>query len=172
MTDSVGAKVVFDSTCEEEGVQPLAVGGARDGGAALDRRHVGTILAFLRREVDQSSAILRDLAERLSDEFCALSRANDANDVQQRLFASSMALQNEDRVQQRLDDVRMALSILEHALNTGDPAIRADLDRAIIERLCLEETRGAFAVSVGLASPHLQSPGDVRKPSAGDVDLF
>jgi|GEM_PF-6480517 len=139
---------------------------------ACDRSHLATILAFLNREIDQSAAILRDLARSLSAEFCALSETDDQETIRQRMLTSTMALQNEDRVQQRLRDLRAVLSLLEHALHIESPATGTDLDHAIIDRFDLEEIRIAFAQSVGMVSALPSASSSVKTPSLGDVDLF
>lgn len=143
---------------------------ARDTG--IDRSHLNTILAFVNREIDQSATILHDFARNLSDEFCALSEAEDHDIIKERVLAATIALQSEDRVQQRLLDLRKTLSLLEQALLAGEPDVGADLDHAIIGQLNLDEIRFAFAQSVGMTSA-VPAPADPAKaPSIGDIDLF
>lgn len=138
----------------------------------IDGHHLASILAFLGHEIDQSAAMLRDLARSLSHELCALDYADGAESIQQRLIASTVALQNEDRVQQRLGDLRAAMSVLEKALVMDVPNDRANLDRAIINQLCLEEIRGAFALSIGMDDELSLPISKAKTPSLGDVDLF
>ena len=137
-----------------------------------DHRDLVPILAFVRQEVDESAAILRDLAERLSQALHALATTADRNVVQSSLFAATTALQNEDRVQQRLSDLGAALSVVERALIVGSPATGADLDRTVIDSLRLEETRGAFAINAGMADALAQPSNEPETPTVGDIDLF
>lgn len=143
-----------------------------DDRSSGDHRDLVPILAFVRQEVDLSAAILRDLAERLSQALYALGTAEDDNVVQSSLFAATTALQNEDRVQQRLNDLGAALAVVERALTMGTPTTGFKLDRAVIESLRLEETRGAFAINAGMADILAGSPNQPKAPSVGDIDLF
>ncbi|MGI9508149.1 MAG: hypothetical protein ACR2QJ_02230 [Geminicoccaceae bacterium] len=137
-----------------------------------DRQDLAQILAFIRYEINQSATILRDLAEQLSNALCALGTTNDENVLRSNLIAATTALQNEDRVQQRLVDMGMAMSVLEEALADEALETRADLDRAIIGSLRLEETRGAFAILVGMADAFPKPSSPVHTPAVGDIDLF
>ena len=65
-----------------------------------------------------------------------------------------------------------ALSVVERALTLGSPATGADLDRAVIESLRLEETRGAFAINAGMADILAQPSNEPKTPTVGDIDLF
>ena len=143
-----------------------------DDRSSGDHHDLVPILAFVRQEVDLSAAILRDLAERLSQALNALGTAEDDNVVQSSLFAATTALQNEDRVQQRLSDLGAALAVVERALTKGTPTTGVKLDRAIIESLRLEETRGAFAINAGMADILAESLNQSKAPSVGDIDLF
>lgn len=134
--------------------------------------HLASILAFLGGEVERSATLLRDLAAGISEDFGAICAAEVADDVQDRLIAATMALQNEDRLQQRLGDLRTALSVLEQTLVEGRLADQVGLDRAIIDKLRLEETRSAFASSMGLSDAEQHPPKVVKEPSLGDIDLF
>ena len=137
-----------------------------------DGDHVAAILAFLSREVEQSATLLHDLAARLSDNFCAISATDSRDDVQGQLIAATMALQNEDRLQQRLSDLRTALSVLERAFVEDSPDDLANINQAIIDKLRLDETRSAFALSMGLRDAALHLSKVTKEPSVGDVDLF
>lgn len=128
---------------------------------------LASIMAFLGGEIDHSSAMLRDLATCLSDVIHSFDEASDGRPC---LSHAMQALQNEDRIQQRLSDLRSTLLILEHVLQASTRPSSVDLDRAIIEKLRLEEMRDAYAASVGL-SGHALTP-TVNTPAAGDVDLF
>ena len=95
------------------------------------------------------------------------------NIVRSSLFAATTALQNEDRVQQRLRDLGAALVRGGTGADHGAvPATGADLDRAVIECLRLEETRGAFAINAGMADILDQLPSKPKPPAVGDIDLF
>lgn len=146
-----------------------APGRQQPGGGLRD---IAPILAFLRREIDQSAVILRDLATRLSDEICALGATDDEGFLQPRLSQATIALQNEDRVQQRLRDLGATLSMLERMLAKGDLAVGADLEQAVIDSLRLEETRRAFAIDVGMADAFSQPSSPAAPPSVGEIDLF
>ncbi|MDH3659460.1 MAG: hypothetical protein OEU92_05425 [Alphaproteobacteria bacterium] len=172
MTRPNGTEDAFDTsfgvqgpdavTFPAHGVQPTG-GGLRD---------IVPVLAFLRREIDQSATILRDIARCLSDEICALGASSDGEFLQPRLSQATIALQNEDRVQQRLRDMGATLSMLEHMLAEGDLAAGDDLGRAVIDSLRLEETRRAFAIDVGMTDRSSQPSGPVGPPSVGEIDLF
>lgn len=138
----------------------------------VDARHLALILALVSDEIDHSIKMLRDLAARLSQEFCAITHSEVAGDIQHRLMAATIALQDEDRVQQRLGDLRTTLSLLEQALTNNVPTTRADLDHAIIDQLLLDEIRNAFAVTVGRESAFSSSQAKTHEPSIGDIDLF
>lgn len=172
MTRSDETNDLSQSTSQIHDLSNLATHVVDAADARFDRSHMITILAFLNREIDQSAVILRDLARRLSDNFCAISEANDHDTIRQQMLASTIALQNEDRVQQRLRDLRTAISLLENALHHDDPAIGADLDRTIMDQFDMEEMRFAFAHSIGIAIEIPAPPDCTKPPSLGDVDLF
>ncbi|MGI9419070.1 MAG: hypothetical protein ACR2RA_14670 [Geminicoccaceae bacterium] len=130
-------------------------------------RDLAPILAFLKQEIDQSAIILRDLAGRLSCELCTLGTAGEAHDLRSSLLAATIALQAEDRVQQRLSDLGATLLVLERILAEDAPI---DLDQTIIESLRLEEMRAAFAAGVGMADAVPSPPATA--PSIGEIDLF
>ncbi|MEM7043786.1 MAG: hypothetical protein AAF543_13330 [Pseudomonadota bacterium] len=113
--------------------------------------------------------MLHDLAESLSEELSSVGAACGA---QSALSAAVVALQNEDRIQQRLGDSEAVLLLLEQTVATGVPAVGADLDQAIIDCLKLEESRGAYAADRGLSHADTMSPNGVKHPSLGDIDLF
>ena len=163
---------LLDPMAEGYDLNDLKTGPVAKVDHGVDGHHLASILAFLGREVDQSAAMLRDLAGCLSHELFGLNDVDSAENLHQRLMASTIALQNEDRVQQRLADLRAALSVLEKALTKDAPTDRADLDHAVIDQLRLDETRGAFAQSFGMVDE--LSPGICKgkTPSLGDVDLF
>lgn len=135
-------------------------------------RDIVPVLAFLRREIDQSAAILGDLVRCLSHEICALGAAADREFLLPMLSEATVALQNEDRIQQRLRDLGAVLSVLESVLAEGGQAGDVDLERAIVESLRLEETRNAFAVEVGLSDKFSQPSSPAETPSVGEIDLF
>lgn len=172
MPRSEGMESLLDPRAPEHDLNGSSSGGVLDVTNHCHRSHLATILAFLNREIDQSATILHDLAKSLSVEFCALSEADSQDAVQERMIAATMALQNEDRIQQRLRDLQTTLSLLEHALHTHDHRCSADLDQAIIDQLKLEEIRQTFAHSVGMISALPSASGPARTPSLGDVDLF
>ncbi|NJO36411.1 MAG: hypothetical protein HC871_00855 [Rhizobiales bacterium] len=116
--------------------------------------------------------MLHEFATLLSNEICALVQADGIDARRPHMLAATIALQNEDRVQQRLRDLRRALSLVEQALMTDDPDIGADLDRAIIDQCHLEEIRVAFARSRNIAGIAASSPPGRGAPSIGDIDLF
>ncbi len=130
------------------------------------------ILAVVRREMDQSAAILRDLAGCLSRELCTLGTAEEKRALQSSLLAATIALQNEDRVQQRLRDLGEVLSTLENILSKNTVSSSSDINRAVIESLRLEEMRRAFAIGAGFVDDLPQSLGATKPPSIGEVDLF
>ncbi len=156
---------------EDDGLAPARhVSDTLDNADETD--HLASILAFLGREVERSATLLRDLAAGISEDFSAICAAELADDVQDRLIAATMALQNEDRLQQRLGDLRTALFVLEQRLIEGRLADQVSLDRAIIDKLRLEETRSAFASSMGLIDAQQQPSKVTKEPSLGDIDLF
>ncbi len=126
-------------------------------------------MAFIGEEIDHSLVMLRDLATSLSDVIIALS---DPSNSRPCLSSATQALQNEDRIQQRLSDLRGTLLVLEHVLQAGTWPHAVDLDRAIIDQLRLEEMREAYAASTGMSCHEVGGVPKVDKPSAGDVDLF
>jgi len=126
-------------------------------------------MAFIGEEIDHSLVMLRDLASSLSEVILALSDPSAARPC---LLSATQALQNEDRIQQRLSDLRGTLLVLEHVLQDGTWPCAADLDRTIIDKLRLEEMREAYAASVGMPDYEANRTSEVNKPSAGDVDLF
>jgi len=171
MIESLRTNKLSVSTFCDDDVQTstgLTSGSLRGGGAG---DHLASILAFLSQEVEQSATLLRDLAARLSENFCAINATDLREDVQDQLIAATMALQNEDRLQQRLSDLRNALSVLEQFVE-DDPNDMANIDQAIIDILRLDETRSAFALSMGLKDVALQLSKAKNEPSVGDVDLF
>ena len=135
-------------------------------------RELSAVLACLRLEIDRSAAILRDLAGRLSQELLALGASAELGDLQPRLAAATIALQNEDRVQQRLCDMSAVLSLLERALADGDLASGPDLYQSVVDTLRLEETRNAFACELGLADIVSDLSSPAKPPSVGEIDLF
>ena len=130
-------------------------------------RDLAPIFAFLKREIDQSAVILRDLAGRLSSELCTLVTAGEPHDLRSSLLAATIALQAEDRVQQRLSDLSATLLVLERILAEDEPI---DLDQTIIESLRLEEMRASFAAGIGMANA-VPAPS-ATTPSIGEIDLF
>lgn len=146
---------------------PLSTSAA--SATTIDPRHLASILAFLGREIDNSASMLRDLAMRLSHELCALGQIDCVNAMQRRVIASTIALQNEDRVQQRLRDLCSVLALLEQALKAEQSIDDANFERSILDQVTLEEIRHALAVKLGRADPH-HPPSTT--PSIGDVDLF
>jgi len=137
-----------------------------------NRHDLIPILAVIRREMDQSATILRDLAGCLSLELCTLGTAEEKDTLRSSLLAATIALQNEDRVQQRLRDLGEVLSVLEYFLSKNVTSISCDVNQAIIESLRLEEMRSAFAIGVGMVDDLPQSSSTAEPPSIGDVDLF
>lgn len=172
MSTSQGMENLLDPRATEHDLDGSSSGGVLDVTNHCHRSHLATILAFLNREIDRSATILHDLAKSLSDEFCALGEAESQEAVRERMFSATMALQNEDRIQQRLRDLQTTLSLLERALHMHDPGSGGDLDQAIIDQLKLEEIRQTFAHSVGMISALPSASGPARAPSLGDVDLF
>ena len=172
MANSIRASDSFDLDDREHDPESQMRPAAIENESTIGRQSLSTILAFLSREIDQSAAILRNLAEHLSDELCALGTEADTEAVRLRLAASTMALQNEDRLQQRLGDMRTALIVLEQALSLDEPLAEADINLDIIRQLHLEEMRYAFALSVDLLDMLPQSSKPAKTPSLGEVDLF
>ncbi|MEM9629143.1 MAG: hypothetical protein AAGA21_23150 [Pseudomonadota bacterium] len=130
------------------------------------------MLAFVRHELSQSATTLGDLAERLSQTLCALASSDDKDSFQSHLADGTVALQSEDRIQQRLCDLTAILAVLERTLADGPSPSGAELDQAIVESLRLEELRHAFAVAAGMPNACHQPTDDAAKPSVGDIDLF
>lgn len=137
-----------------------------------DDHPLASIMAFLGSEIDRSSAMLQDLAACLSEVVVTLTENEDDADFRLCLSSATQALQNEDRIQQRLGDMRRTLMILEHVLDEGVWPSAARLDHSIIDQLHLEEMRYAYAVSVGVLDQLPKKVDGITKPSAGDVDLF
>lgn len=141
-----------------------------DKNDAPDRnRSLTSAMAFIGEEIDQSLVMLRDLASSLSEVIIALS---DPSASRPCLLSATQALQNEDRIQQRLSDLRGTLLVLEHVLQAGSVPPAVDLDRAIIDQLRLDEMREAYAASIGMPFHGDDGTSRTDKPSAGDVDLF
>ena len=141
-----------------------------DQNNAPERSHsLASVMAFLGGEIDHSSVMLRDLATCMSDAIFAL---GEISDLPPSLAHATQALQNEDRIQQRLSDLRSTLLVLEHVLqgSVWPPAV--DLDRTIIDQLRLDEMREAYAASVGMPGHEVKRTAEATMPSAGDVDLF
>lgn len=130
------------------------------------------IMMFLSQEIDQSSAILRDLAACLSDVIVTFSELDDAPRTRSCISSATQALQTEDRIQQRLSDLRRAVMVMEHMLQAGLSPFTVDLNRTIIDQLQLCEMRDAYAASVGMTDREMSEKPTVTRPSAGDVDLF
>jgi hypothetical protein len=141
-------------------------------GIGCDRHELVPILAFLKCEIDQSATVLRDLAGRISRALCTLATAAELGHHQASLSDAAIALQNEDRIQQRLCDLAAAISVLERALAGEAPNAGTGINQAVIESLRLEETRRAFATGVGLADALHQLSTGAEVPSVGDIDLF
>lgn len=172
MMESFGTKNLTVQTLGEDDGRASVRGSPDLSPCTNDKDHLASILAFLGREVERSATLLRDLAAGISDDFGAICAADVADDVQDRLVAATMALQNEDRLQQRLSDLQTALSILEQTFAEGKSDQRADIDRAIIDKLRLEEMRNAFASSMGLIDAQAHPVKVTSQPSLGDIDLF
>jgi hypothetical protein len=172
MTAFDGASSRLFPASQADGSSERPIGAAFDAGAGLGRAYLGSILAFLNREIGQSGVMLHEFATLLSSELCALGQADSIDARRPHMLAATMALQNEDRVQQRLRDLRCALSLVEQALLLDDPDIGPDLDRAIIDQCHLEEIRVAFARSRGIPCVAASSPPAGSVPSIGDIDLF
>jgi hypothetical protein len=171
MTNFDGTGPTLDpGSAEQSRIDPNQ--GSVGGDAAFDPNHLASILAFIGHEIDHSLAMLRDLAALLSAELCALGQADSVKAVQQGLIASTIALQNEDRIQQRLSDLRSVLTTLEGALADTDSPKGADLALAISHQLRLEETRAAFTYALGLTEERPGPKNTIPAPSIGDVDLF
>lgn len=144
-----------------------------DQSLQVDLDHsLAPIMAFLGREIDRSSTMLRDVAECLSNELFALSQTGDVSGFQPCLSKATQALQNEDRIQQRLSDLRRALLVLERALETDVQPAGTDLNRLIIDQFHLDEIRDAYAANLGMDEQNAKPAVEVNVPSAGDVDLF
>ncbi|MEZ5934250.1 MAG: hypothetical protein R3F54_20390 [Alphaproteobacteria bacterium] len=172
MTRSDGANGLASAVSQARDLHDPPAGVAASADSGSDRCHLTTILSFLKQEIDQSGALLHDLAGCLSYEFSTVSQTNDLDAIRQRMVIATIALQNEDRIQQRLGDLRLVLSLLEGALLRGTPAIGADLDHAIIDQLRLDELRVTFAYNVGMASEPAAPSPPAGTPTIGDIDLF
>ncbi len=143
-----------------------------ENGASPDRHDLARILAFLRHEIDQSAMALSDIADRLSKTLCALASEKDQSSFQSNLAEGAIALQREDRIQQRLSDLVAVLVVLERTMADGQPTAGDSLAQTIIDKLRLEEMRHAFAVANGMTSALDHAPNPAAKPSVGDIDLF
>ena len=140
--------------------------------AGHDHHDLATALAFIRRELSQSATTLGDLADRLSQTLCALASSDDKGSFQSHLADGTIALQSEDRIQQRLCDLTSILAVLERSLADGQSQSGIELDQTIIDSLRLEEMRHAFAVAAGMPNTLHQPSDEAVKPSVGDIDLF
>ncbi|MGI9488796.1 MAG: hypothetical protein ACR2RF_23505 [Geminicoccaceae bacterium] len=141
-----------------------------DQNSAPERSHsLASVMAFLGGEIDHSSVMLRDLATCLSD---AIVNLGEISDLSPSLAHATQALQNEDRIQQRLSDLRRTLLVLEHVLQASTYPSAIDLDRTIIDQLRLDEMREAYAASVGMPGHEVKRTAETTTPSTGDVDLF
>lgn len=135
-----------------------------------ERGHsLAPVVTFVGEEIDHSLVMLRDLASCLSEVILAL---DDPSSSRPCLLSATQALQNEDRIQQRLSDLRSTLLVLEHVLQAGASPPAVDLDRTIIDQLRLGEMRDAYAAIVGMAGHEVTKKAAVDIPAAGDVDLF
>ena len=105
-------------------------------------------------------------------EITTLARADDLADVMRSVQCLSEALQHEDRVQQRLDDVCATLRLLDQALVSTPGSEGEALHATIAGRLRLEEMRAAFAVKLGCPPSGGKARDSDHVPRAGDVDLF
>jgi hypothetical protein len=125
-------------------------------------------LDFLRVELGNSAGMLSSLAAELTREVCGLMDPDEEDSRQLRLVRIHQALQNEDRIQQRIRDLSEVLAALETALAPAASRDDRDLDIVIGRKLRLEELRAAFGSKdggLGTMSPSSSIP-------PGDVDLF
>lgn len=139
------------------------------GGTPEPGQSLAPVMTFVGEEIDHSLVMLRDLASCLSEVIFAL---HDPSASRPCLLSATQALQDEDRIQQRLSDLRGTLLVLEHVLQAGTWPPAIDLDRAIIDQLRLDEMRDAYAASVGMSCHEMKETPKADRPSAGDVDLF
>ena len=133
--------------------------------------HTSPVVAFLKEEIEQSSQLLKKLAEALVEEVCVLSETLDSPVVRASTGRMNEALQVEDRIQQRLWDMACALGMLEKAIDTENYGYNHHLPISIIKELKLNEMQLALASKANLhhdvIAPYLSN-----EPNLGDIDLF
>lgn len=134
-------------------------------------RQVNIIVHFLREELDHSSGLLRRLADTFTAELCTLSASSDHQLVDSSIVRMTEALQGEDRIQQRLEDICSALAMLERAVDPIENAVNIQLSIAIFQKFKLEEMQAALANKANLNNQTMPSRNHVV-PNIGDVDLF
>ena len=134
---------------------------------------LGPILDFMKSEIAQSSEMLRDLSGTVSAKLGLLADSEDQSAIIECVLHLSEAMQNEDRIQQRLNDICAALIFLERNLrHCCDPIYRLDLNRSLVNELRLAEMRAAFASRVGMSLPEGELPASKDTVRTGDLDLF
>lgn len=149
------------------------VPGCRPEASSCDlHRQAAPILVFLEAELSKSSAMLSDLANNLSKQFQILAGTPNRGRILPSLLQASETLQKEDRIQQRLDDIRAALAQLGQALLVERSPEDKNLHQSIAQALRLEEMRSAFSTDPKKISPDQPRSSLQKRPSAGDVDLF
>jgi hypothetical protein len=129
------------------------------------------VVLFLKEEIERSSALLRELATVFTAEICALSEASNLHMAKLGVIRLSEALQSEDRIQQRLWDIGLALEMLEGAIDPSNVADRRQLSSMIIKRLKLNEMQVALAIKANVHGEIIGSRA-AHEPSVGDIDLF
>jgi hypothetical protein len=124
-------------------------------------------LDFLRVELGRSADMLGELAAILSDEVCDLMVVQNEEVRNDKLTRIYEALQNEDRIQQRINDLKEVIAVVARALAPAASRPDRDLEALIGRRLRLEELRAAFTGKGDRNAAILEPP-----ITAGEVDLF
>jgi hypothetical protein len=165
--DSMAHRNGAIGTAEDGALGPLPAAPPDAGGAQLPSVHAA--LDVIRAEMVRSADLLSDLARSLSEELLGLMRLGSDPAVDALVGRMSEILQAEDRLQQRLQDICIAVGTLQETLEADAPPPGA-LGALIARHLRLDEMRLAFAGDA--AALEAQAFASVAPIRAGEVDLF
>lgn len=129
------------------------------------------VILFLKEEIEHSSELLHKLANAFNMEINVLSETEDLDKVKISIFQMTEALQNEDRIQQRLWDLITTLNALERIFDHNNNVSPDYLSTSILRQLKLGEMQKALAIKANIDDPSI-ALGSLEAPSLGDVDLF
>ncbi len=131
---------------------------------------VQATIDVIRREMVRSADMLSELAGSLTEELLGLMQLGSDPAVNVLVGRMSQILQVEDRIQQRLQDICVALSLLQDAMEADGEIPMDRLASLIAQRLMLGEMRIAFAGLDG-AGP-ADDPASPPGAQPGEIDLF